>query len=329
MKKSSLLTLAGITGSLFFIGCATLWHARGLPDYETWLDHHPENPANGSVKVTFLGVTTLLIDDGETQILIDGFFSRHPLWKVVTSQMHTNRKKVDEAISKYGINRVKAIFVSHSHYDHAFDVAYVTKKTGAVLHGSPSTLNIGRGGGLGEEQMTAFQPGKEVQIGVFSITVIPAKHSPPSFFNNNIGQTIDRPLSQPARVIKYVEGNSYDFLIKHGGKSIYIIPSANYVEGMRDQYKADVVFLSIGNIARLNKAFKNALWENSIEKLKPSLVIPIHWENFFTPLSENLKMFSPVIDQTEKSFDFIIEKCQEQNLNLKILQGGSSIVLFQ
>jgi len=306
-----------------------LKHSRGLQDYKPWFTHDSENPAQGSIKVTFLGVTTLLIDDGETQLLIDGFFSRHSLWKVVTSQMHTNRKKADNAISKYEISRVKAIFVSHSHYDHAFDVAYVTQITGAVLHGSQSTLNIGRGGGLGEKQMAAFQPGKEIQIGAFSITVIPAKHSPPSFFNNNIGQTIDWPLSQPARVIKYVEGNSYDFLIKHAGKSIYIIPSANYVQGMRDQYKADVVFLSIGNIARLNMAVKNAIWENSIEKLKPSLIIPIHWENFFTPLSSNLQMFPPIIDKTENSFDFIIEKCQEQNLDLKMLQGGRSVVLFK
>jgi len=329
MKKASLLLWAALMGSVILIGCAMLRHSQRLQDYKPWFSDDSEIPANGSVKVTFLGVSTLLIDDGETQLLIDGFFSRHSLWRVVTSQMYTNRKKVDDAISKYGMDRVKAIFVSHSHYDHAFDVAYVTEKTGAVLHGSQSTLNIGRGGGLGEEQMATFQPGIEVQTGAFSITVIPAKHSPPTFFNNNIGQTIDKPLGQPARVIKYVEGNSYNFLIKHGGKSIYIIPSGNYVEGMRDQYRADVVFFSIGNIARQSMAFKNALWENSIEKLKPSLVIPIHWENFFTPLSENMKMFPPVIDQTEKSFDFVIEKCQEQNLDMKMLQGGHSVVLFK
>jgi L-ascorbate metabolism protein UlaG (beta-lactamase superfamily) len=329
MKKASLLLWAALTGSVLLMGCAMFKHSKGLQFYEPWFTHDSEDPANGSVKVTFLGVATLLIDDGDTQILIDGFFSRQSLWKVVTSQLYTNRKKVDDAISKYGMDRVKAIFVSHSHYDHAFDAPYVAQKTGATLHGSPSTLNIGRGGGLGDEQMTAFQPGIEVQTGAFSITAIPAKHSPPTFFNNNIGQTIDRPLSQPARVIKYVEGDSYDFLIKHAGKSIYILPSANYVEGLRDQYKADVVFLSIGNIARQSMAFKNALWENSIEKLKPSLVIPIHWDNFFTPLSGNLKMFPPVIDQTEKSFDFIIEKCREQNLGMKILQGGHSVVLFK
>lgn len=304
-------------------------HSRGLQDYEHWFTEDSDNPANGSVKVTFLGVTSLLLDDGVTQILTDGFFSRHGLWKVIASQMHTDRKKVDNAISKYKINRVKAIFVSHSHYDHAFDVAYVTQRTGAVLFGSPSTLNIARGGGLGEEQMATLEPGREVHIGAFSITAIPARHSPPSFFNKNIGHTIDRPLNQPARVFKYVEGGSYDFLIKHAGKSIYIIPSANYVEGMRDKYKADVVFLSIGNIAHQSIAFKNALWENSIEKLKPGLVIPIHWDNFFTPLTSSLEMFSPIIDNTGKSFDFMIEKSRKQNLDLKILQGGKSIVLFK
>jgi L-ascorbate metabolism protein UlaG (beta-lactamase superfamily) len=98
---------------------------------------------------------------------------------------------------------------------------------------------------------------------------------------------------------------------------------------MRDKYKADVVFLSIGNIAHQSIAFKNALWENSIEKLKPGLVIPIHWDNFFTPLTSSLEMFSRIIDNTGKSFDFMIEKSRKQNLDLKILQGGKSIVLFK
>ena len=33
-------------------------------------------PARGDVRVTFLGVSTLLFDDGETRIMTDGFFSR-------------------------------------------------------------------------------------------------------------------------------------------------------------------------------------------------------------------------------------------------------------
>lgn len=329
MKKSLLLALSIYTCCTILIGCVAFRLSRGIQDYEFWFTHDSDSPCNGSIKVTFLGVTTLLVDDGETQILVDCYFSRHPLWKVATGKLKTNQKKVEDAVSKFGIDRLGAIFVSHSHFDHAIDVAYVAQKTGAMLHGSPSTLNIGRGGGLSEEQIIPFDAEKEVTIGAFTIIAIPSKHSPLRVLGNNIGKTIDQPLCQPERATKYVEGETYDFLIKHRENSIYIITSANFIEGMRDKYRADVVFLSIGYIARHGFEFIDPYWENSVEMLKPSLIIPIHWENFFTPLTNNMQLFSPIIDKTEKSFDFVIEKCIEENIDLKILQGGSSIVLFE
>ena len=33
-------------------------------------------PENGQIKVTWLGTTSLLLDDGDSQIMIDGFISR-------------------------------------------------------------------------------------------------------------------------------------------------------------------------------------------------------------------------------------------------------------
>ena len=119
-------------------------------DIERYRKHFlPANeaePKNGAVKVTFLGTGTLLFDDGETQLMTDGFFSRPSLLKVIRGKIETDPKVVDAALKRAGVMNLKALFVAHSHYDHAFDVAHVAKKTGAKLHGSVSTLNIGRGG---------------------------------------------------------------------------------------------------------------------------------------------------------------------------------------
>ena len=164
-------------------------------------------PRNGAVKVTFLGTSTLLIDDGETQLMTDGFLSRPSLWTVATSKIATDPAVVDGVLARVRADRLRAIFVAHSHYDHAMDAPYVARKTGATLHGSASTLNVGRGGGLPESQLALYAPGKPLTIGRFVVTVLTSKHTPAvKGVNDDLGQTIDAPLQPPARAGAYKEG---------------------------------------------------------------------------------------------------------------------------
>ncbi len=54
-----------------------LWHDRPRLDDIRWPSATVASASVADqVTVTWLGVSTLLFDDGETQILIDGFFSR-------------------------------------------------------------------------------------------------------------------------------------------------------------------------------------------------------------------------------------------------------------
>ena len=129
--------------------------ANDIDQYRNYfLKSSTEEPKDGAVKVTFLGTAALLFDDGETQILIDGFFSRPSLLKVA-GKIETNKKIVDAVLKREKIDRLKALFVTHSHYDHVFDAAYIAKKTKAKLYGSASTLNVGRGGDVPERSAGA------------------------------------------------------------------------------------------------------------------------------------------------------------------------------
>jgi L-ascorbate metabolism protein UlaG (beta-lactamase superfamily) len=282
-------------------------------------------PKDGTVKVTFLGTTTLLFDDGETQLMIDGFFTRPPLVRVVRGNLETDTKLVDAVLKKVKADRVKALFVAHSHYDHAFDSPYVARKTGAKLYGSASTLNIGRGGDVPDEQMVLFEAGKDYAVGKFTVTVLKGKHSPPiKGINDDLGQVIDKPLKQPATARDYKEGGAFDFLIKHGDHAILINPGANYIEGERDKVRADVAFLSTGSLGVQSKDFQNAYYDQTVGKVRPRLVIPIHWDNFLYPLSDKLE----AMGDTAAAFDFLIGRLKEDKIPFKILQGYQSVTLF-
>jgi L-ascorbate metabolism protein UlaG (beta-lactamase superfamily) len=282
----------------------------------------------GAVTVTFLGVSSLLFDDGETRLMIDGFFTRPSLLRTALLKIETDERVVDTVLGRLKANRVKALFVAHTHYDHALDVAYVVKRTGARLYGSASTLNVGLGGDLCRDQMAVFQPGVELKFGKFRVKILNSAHSPAPWINCDLGQKVLKPLAQPARVNEYKEGGSYDMLIQHGENRILVKPAANYVEGALNEIRADVLFLSAGRLGKQSSLFREAYYDQTVGRVKPKLVIPIHWDDFFSPLSENLEAPPKFVDDTSVALDYLIARTKKDGIQLRFLQGFQSLTLF-
>ncbi|MEJ1963565.1 MAG: MBL fold metallo-hydrolase [Gammaproteobacteria bacterium] len=145
-----------------------------------------EPPHGGSIRVTFFGTSTLLPDDGETKFLIDGFITRPRFRELVLQRpLATDRTLVKNVLEHNGIDHLNAVFVSHSHYDHALDAAYIAMETRATLYGSPSTCNIGRGGGVKDMVCFCTDVKADYRVGPkFVVTVLPSKHSPPTLVND-------------------------------------------------------------------------------------------------------------------------------------------------
>jgi len=281
----------------------------------------------GKVCVTFFGTTTLLFDDGETQLLVDCFFTRPSIFEVLTKKIKTKTKTINDILSAYKINRLKGIFITHSHYDHVLDAAYMAKVTSAQLYGSSSVLNIGRGGGLSENQMYLYEAENEITIGKFTVTALKSIHSTRSRKIVNLDGAISQPLKQPSKMAEYKEGGVYDILIKHQGRSILIKSSCNYIENALDSVKADVVFLCVADLAEQDSSFQMNYYEQTIGKTKPSLVVPIHWDNFFIPLSEHLKAYPKFMCDVNKTFNFLIKKTEKDNIEFRILQGKKHFLI--
>ena len=112
------------------------------------------------MKITFLGTTTLLFDDGADQILFDAHFTRPSIEKyVVGAYVETDTELCDRLIERHHIDRLRAIFVSHTHHDHVMDAPYVARKCGATVYGSSSAKNVALGGGVPEDKTVVFQHG--------------------------------------------------------------------------------------------------------------------------------------------------------------------------
>ena len=127
-----------------------LWRDRPELYGNAWEAAVPAGAAAAdNVTVTWLGVTTLLFDDGETQILIDGFFSRPSLGDIIFDRPVANdAATINYALNEYGMRRLAAIIPTHSHFDHAMDVGSIANRSSASILGSPSTIAIARGAGV-------------------------------------------------------------------------------------------------------------------------------------------------------------------------------------
>lgn len=294
-----------------------------VQDFQKWIYPKTADQKNlsNSLNVRFFGVSTLLFDDGKTQILIDGFFSRPSLTQTIFKPVHSDPKLIAKIIQDYDLKRLQAVFTSHSHYDHALDIAEIGKQLPVKIIGSESSLNIARGGKVTEQQLLRVQPMQSMQFGDFKVIAIASQHTPPTAVNNDLGQEITHTLKQPARFSEFKEGHSFDYLIEHQGYKVLVKASTGIVPNQLKGIHVDTLFLGIAQLSKQTPQYQQQYLAETIDTIKPKVVIPIHWDNFWEPLALNTSLeFLPYIaDHTEKSMHTLIDHAEQQHAQVVLL----------
>lgn len=297
------------------------------PDLSAY-DRYRLRPAASSggphVDVTFLGVSTLLIDDGSTALLIDGFFTRPSKAATLLGRIAPDEELIAAALRRHGIERLAAVIAVHSHYDHAMDAPEVAKRTGALLIGSPSTANIARGWNLPETQFRLAAPGEVQAFGAFRVTLFESRHFPHGMAMGEI----TAPLVPPARADAYKEGGSYSVLIEHPLGSLLVQGSAGWRDGALAGRHADVVLLGIGGLGGGDDAYRETYWREVVGALGPRCVIPIHYDDFTLPLADPPAAMPALLDDVPRSMDFLIEQGRAQGIGFGLLPVGQGVPLL-
>ncbi len=270
--KKIALTLA-ITAAVLSAAVVYLVNQKTEPPVDSaWQVSGPATIPPGSVTVRFTGTTTLLFSDGETSWIVDGWFTRPPLMDMLSGRIGPDPDAVARGLAENKVSRLAAVIPAHSHYDHAMDAPEVALRTGAVLMGSESTANIGRGWNLPEAQIRVFANRVPVQIGDFTVTPIESRHyefGNPYLRQRLTGaeQKIEQPLVPPAAVTDYRMGKAYVFHVSHPQGTFAVVGSAGYETGGLAGYEAEVVFLGIGGIGGQTAAYREAFWHETVETL--------------------------------------------------------------
>jgi len=272
-------------------------------------------PAPGGVAVHYFGTTTLAFDDGRDAVMIDALISRPAITKAMFGTIASDPARIDAALKAAHLSKLDLLLITHSHYDHALDIPAIATRTGAKVVGSPSTREVARGGGVPDAQVQTIHGGERLQAGDFTVTVFRSLHS----LGDRVPGDIAAPLRQPATLKDYKEGGTFAFLIEHKGLRLLVHASANAVPGMYRGVKADVVFLATGGLSTHPQAFTDTYWREVVEETGAKLVVPIHWDSFFTGLDRPLKPLPRLMDNIPLTMDRIAPLAQRDHVAVRYL----------
>jgi len=290
----------------------------GRPDLADYAGHFDQPAATSAspLTVTWAGVTTLLVDDGESAVMTDGFFSRPGLLTVGTRALTPSQPRIDGCLSRLGVDRIDAVMPVHTHFDHAMDSAVVAHRTGAALVGGASAAQIGRGGGLPDDRLMIVTPGSPLPFGSFDVTLFEGEHCPPDRFPG----TITAPVVPPVKAAAYQCGEAWSILVHHRptDRRLLIIGSAGFVPGALAGQRADVVYLGIGQLGLQPESYLVEYWSEAVRAVGARRVVLIHWDDFFRPLHEPLRALPYAGDDLDVSMRVLTRLAREDGLPLHL-----------
>lgn len=282
IASAVLIVFVALLGAWLLHDRPTLASPDRVPPTADGLD--PED----AVTVTWLGVTTLLFDDGDTQILVDGFFSHPSLADVALDvPVASHAAQINYVMDEFEMRRLAAIIPSHSHYDHAMDIGALANRSSASILGSTSSAQVARGAGVPEDQIIVAADAEPYQFGDFTVRLLPSRHAPIGWSGTTpFAGTIDEPLRQPAAISAWREGQSYTLVIEHPLGTTIVQGSAGFVDGALAGTTADVVMLGVFGLEGLGADYTQHYWRELVTTTGATRVFPIHFDDPTLPFGD-------------------------------------------
>ena len=235
---------------------------------------------HAEVNVKWMGVASIALDDGTTTILFDPMFTRASAshW-FGFEKFKSDEILVQKMLTKYVPQKIDALFVSHSHFDHAIDAPIVSKLTGATFYVDQNTEKIAKAYKDPSIKLINVLEHKKIKIGNFTITPIKRKHDKIlgllDFLPGDVPSDFDFGFYQ------YKLGDLWLYLIEHPEGTILLDESPGpFLEGLPKELKGvDIVIQGIAN-----RRDDDAILKGYAKVLSPKAFLPLHFDNFLFPL---------------------------------------------
>jgi len=264
----------------------------------------------------WLGIAGIELSYHNQVLLIDPCLTRIPFWRLWYGKLHSDHSLVAQVIP-----HADHILITHSHYDHLLDAPGLAITHGAGIYGSPNTCALSKLSGVPSVQIHPVQSGVTLDLGCFSVKVIPANHRRIPFF---LPGSLSPHLRSPFTARQYRLDLCFSFRISVDGFSLlvnagsppHLIPAA------------DVLFL--------HPFYSNTHYRQLLEAVRPRVAIPVHWDDLWRPLSQppqpsfqppdlafpplrrvNLALFQQALLRLDPTLQVLLpERLKEYNLSI-------------
>ncbi len=226
---------------------------------------------SAKINLRWQGTASLEFSAGNQILALDPFFTRPSLGETLLRPLRTDIELVAAMLP-----RCDYVLISHPHYDHLMDVPDVIGNTNTHVYASPNSCALMSLLGAPGGNLSTMMPGDHLELGDFDVDVFLAKHR--SLFGQRLAMgLLPEDLSLPLRATDYRMDMCYSFSLRVGEISFFI------ASGLGDDLAPPAEVLLVAPYGE-ESDFKSLL-----EGVRPKLVIPIHWDDFFRPLSKPLK----------------------------------------
>lgn len=228
--------------------------------------------------VKWLGVSGYCLTYEGVSIFIDPYVSRVPLRSLLLRRRALPDPAMLDAYAR-APGDVAAVLVGHTHFDHAVDAPAIAARHRALAYGSSSLVRLMGLHGLGELAVEV-KPHHRYEIGPFLVTFVPSRHSK-LLFGRKV--PMDGPLTCEALdglvPTAYRCGPVFGIRLDVAGTSLYHQGSADLDDEELGHAPVDVFLAGVAG-----RQVTPRFWERVLSRLEPRVIVPTHYDDFFTPL---------------------------------------------
>lgn len=234
--------------------------------------------ADGRVSVTWLGTAGVYVTDGEAGFLVDPFVSRARLLDVVLGEpLPRQRELVEATVAAHRVPKGSPVLVMHTHYDHALDAPLFAEALESPLIGSSSAAFL-------KDGVRVVKGGETIEHGRFRIKIVKGCHEPLVLGYRTYPGAIEAPVPQASPASAYRVGDVFALVVEHPRGRFVHQGSPCFVEGMYAGERADVALLGIAS-----RSGTKELVDEITTRLGVTRLLPIHFDDFFRPVGEELR----------------------------------------
>jgi L-ascorbate metabolism protein UlaG (beta-lactamase superfamily) len=230
------------------------------------------------LEIQWLGVSGYRLTYEGVSLFIDPYVSRVPLRALLL-----RRRALPDAtmLERYASapGAVAGILVGHTHFDHAVDAPALARRHETKAYGSASLAHLMRLHGVGEQavEVVAHQP---YELGPFVVRFVPSRHSK-LLLGRKVPMDGELTCEHLDGLVpgSYKCGAVYGIRIEVAGISLYHQGSADLNDSELRDGPVDVFLAGVAG-----RSVTPRYWERILPKLDPRVVVPTHYDNFFSPL---------------------------------------------